>query len=87
MEWFLAWLASWFWPKSRAEEREPIEHSPFDHDRDGKPGGSLPADQRGVSELRSRYEFLTGRKADRRWGGKTLREKIALAEMEWGDDA
>ncbi|BEV43930.1 hypothetical protein [Afipia carboxidovorans] len=49
---------------------------PFDHDGDGKPGGSLPSVERGLDDLRAKAESL-GIKVDKRWGEARLRDEIA----------
>lgn len=59
-------------------ERNPS--SPLDHDGDGAPGGSLPAEDRGLDDLRVRAETL-GVKVDRRWGEDRLRAEIAEREQ------
>jgi hypothetical protein len=51
---------------------------PFDHDGDGHPGGSLPADQRGLEDLRAQAAAL-GITVDRRWGERKLLAVIAGA--------
>ncbi len=58
-----------------------LSSHPLDHDGDGSPGGSLPADQRGddVSALRAEYEALTGSTPDKRWGVPRLKSEIAKA--------
>lgn len=52
----------------------------FDHDGDGRIGGSLPAAERGLDDLTEDYRALFGRKPDRRWGEATLRRKIAARQ-------
>lgn len=58
---------------------QPKPAGSFDHDADGKPGGSLPADERGLDDLRDEAEAL-GIKADKRWGEARLRDEIAKAK-------
>lgn len=70
------WLTSWFWPE------RPGRDDPFDHDKNKLPGGSLPASERGLDDLRAKYEIVTGRKPDRRWGAKTLEMKIELNALQ-----
>lgn len=55
---------------------------PLDHDRDGAPGGSLPAAERDVcDDLRAEYERKSGgQTADKRWGERRLRSEIAKLE-------
>lgn len=53
-----------------------VKPNPFDHDGDGKPGGSLPAAQRGLDDLRAEYEAKYGRPADKRWGEKRFRKEL-----------
>lgn len=61
---------------------EPSEPHPLDHDGNGTPGGSLPADQRGddVEALRSEYEALLGSAPDKRWGAPRLKREIEKAK-------
>lgn len=49
---------------------------PLDHDKDGRPGGSLPAAQRDLDDLRVQYEELFGSAPDRRWGAPRLQSAI-----------
>lgn len=53
--------------------------SPLDHDRDGAPGGSLPAGDRGLDALREEAR-AAGVTVDNRWGEKRLREEIEKAK-------
>lgn len=55
----------------------------LDHDNNGHAGGSLPAAQRGLEDLRGEAESL-GVKVDMRWGEPRLQEEIdrALAGPE-----
>lgn len=48
---------------------------PLDHDRDGRPGGSMPASARDLDELRAEAARL-GIKVDGRWGARRLRAAI-----------
>lgn len=48
---------------------------PLDHDRDGRPGGSLPAGERGLEDLRAQAA-ARGIKVDRRWGERRLRAEL-----------
>jgi hypothetical protein len=57
-----------------------MEFHPLDHDFSGKPGGSLPASQRGKDDLHAALE-AAGIEFDRRWGRARLE---ALLE---GNDA
>ena len=50
----------------------------FDRNGDGRPGGSLPAAQRGLDDLKAEAEAL-GITIDRRWGEKRLLAEIAKA--------
>lgn len=50
----------------------------FDHDGDGNPGGSLPAESRGLDALYADAEAL-GIKIDRRWGRERLQAEIDKA--------
>jgi hypothetical protein len=50
----------------------------FDRNRDGRPGGSLPAAKRGLDDLKQRAQDL-GIKIDRRWGRARLEKAIADA--------
>ena len=63
-----------------AEVSRPEEVHPLDRDGDGAPGGSLPADDRGLEDLWSRYRALTGLEPDRRWGEARLVAEIAAAQ-------
>lgn len=58
---------------------EATDKPQLDHDRNGEAGGSKPADERGIDDLRARYEDLTGDKPDGRWGEKRLQEEIGKA--------
>lgn len=48
---------------------------PLDHDGDGKPGGSLPAEQRGLEALWAEAEAL-GISVDRRRTGERARRQL-----------
>lgn len=48
----------------------------LDHDGDGHPGGSLPASERDVDDIRAQYEELFGESPDRRWGAHRLQSEI-----------
>ena len=50
----------------------------LDHDDNGKAGGSLPASERGLDELRTEAESL-GVKVDQRWGAPRLQQEIDAA--------
>lgn len=51
---------------------------PLDRDKDGAPGGSVPAAEREECEaLRAEYKRLCGKDADQRWGEKRLRKEIS----------
>jgi len=62
--------------------KDKLSSHPLDHDGDGNPGGSLPADKRGddVASLRAEYEALTGKAPDRRWGESRLKKEIKKAK-------
>jgi hypothetical protein len=51
----------------------------FDHNGDGKPGGSKPAAERGLDELKAEAIAL-GITIDRRWGERRLRAEIEKAQ-------
>lgn len=51
-------------------------HDPLDHDGDGRKGGSLPASDREMDDLRAQYEELFGDAPDGRWGEKRVRDAI-----------
>lgn len=58
-----------------APEQRP---DPFDHDGDGRPGGSpKPAGE--LSALRQEYTEKLGKRPFNGWDADTLREKIAAA--------
>lgn len=48
----------------------------LDRDNDGHPGGSLPAAERRLDDLRAQYEELFGNAPDGRWGEKRLNDEI-----------
>lgn len=50
----------------------------LDHDDNGKAGGSLPASERGLDDLRAEAESL-GVKVDQRWGAPRLQQEIDAA--------
>lgn len=56
------------------------DRSQLDHDGDGEPGGSLPAEDRGedLAKLRARAEELDV-KVDMRWGANRLNSEINKA--------
>jgi hypothetical protein len=58
-----------------------LKFSPLDLDRNGQPGGSLPADQRGgdIAALRAKAEGL-GVTVDKRWGAPRLRKEIEAVQ-------
>jgi hypothetical protein len=56
----------------------PID-AKFDHNGDGKPGGSKPASQRGLGDLKAEAIAL-GIAIDRRWGERRLRAEIEKAQ-------
>jgi hypothetical protein len=78
-------------PYTRTDGDEPVQAEPelppvpaalvaaFDYDGDGSPGGSLPASQRGLDELKAEAHAL-GVKVDRRWGERRLRAEIDAAK-------
>ncbi|MEX2126970.1 MAG: hypothetical protein WD871_01835 [Xanthobacteraceae bacterium] len=55
---------------------EPARSGAFDHDGDGKPGGKLPFDNRGLDDLKAEAVRL-GITVDKRWGDERLRQEIA----------
>lgn len=61
--------------EAAARARRQAFHQ-LDHDRNGRPGGSLPASARALDDLRAAYELLAGQAADKRWGRKRLEAKI-----------
>jgi len=58
--------------------RSPVD-SRFDHNGDGRPGGSLPAEKRGLSALKEEAK-AKGVKIDRRWGAKRILAEIAKVD-------
>jgi hypothetical protein len=62
-----------------------LTRDPFDHDRNGAAGGSLPTAERGLDALRSEARGL-GISVDNRWGEKRLRDEIAKAQAPAEDD-
>jgi hypothetical protein len=50
----------------------------LDHDENGKAGGSLPASERGLDDLRAEAESL-GVKVNQRWGAPRLQQEIDAA--------
>lgn len=63
-------------PYVEISEGDKPSHDPLDHDGDGRKGGSKPASDREIDDLRSQYEELFGEVPDRRWGDKRIREAI-----------
>jgi len=51
----------------------------FDHNGDGRPGGSKPAAERGLDDLKAEAIAL-GITIDRRWGERRLRAEIEKAQ-------
>ena len=49
---------------------------PLDHDGDGRKGGSKPAADRDIEDLRQQYEELFGEAPDKRWGAARLQTAI-----------
>lgn len=64
-----------FEPLPDASDEVKTSH-PLDRDNDGHPGGSLPAAERGLNDLRTQYEELFGEAPDGRWGDKRLNDEI-----------
>jgi hypothetical protein len=56
------------------------QRHPLDRDGNGFPGGSLPASERGLDDLKAEAEAL-GVKVDRRWGETRLRAEIEDASQ------
>ena len=63
---------------SAAAPKADTPPHPLDQDGDGEPGGSLPAAERGLDDLRQRATGL-GVKVDNRWGEKRLQDEISAA--------
>lgn len=72
-----SWLTEIFSAKAVISFDQTGRTDAFDHDGDGKAGGSKPASKRGLDSLRLEAESL-GIKVDRRWGHDTLQRKIKL---------
>lgn len=66
-------------PPARAEPSVP---HPLDHDANGRAGGSLPASERGLDELRAQYAELFGTEPDKRLGEKRLQDAIDAKLVE-----
>jgi hypothetical protein len=54
--------------------------NPFDRNKSGAPGGSLPFDERIPPELAARAERVLGASFDRRLGERALRDLVEAAE-------
>lgn len=63
-------------PDAGHGDTEDAQRDPLDHDGDGAPGGSLPAAERGLDELKAAYEAKFGRAPDKRWGEKRLLKEL-----------
>lgn len=63
--------------KARAERYKAVraKNLQLDHDKSGKAGGSLPAEVRGLDELRAAV-VAKGGIPDKRWGAKRLQAEI-----------
>jgi hypothetical protein len=61
---------------------EPTRSDPFDHDGDGRPGGSAKVEDVDgeLSNLRSEYQTTVGKRPFYGWDADTLRQKIAEAK-------
>lgn len=58
---------------------EPKRHA-LDHDGDGKPGGSVAAEQtEDLPALRAEYQRVIGKRPFAGWDAETLKQKIAAA--------
>ena len=67
------------WVESRDEaigHTSPKPLAAFDHDGDGKPGGSVAQSGDDVKALREQYEIKFGKRPFNGWGADKLREKL-----------
>lgn len=71
-------LAEWGAEKPRPTPRNALL-SPLDHDKDGKPGGSLAGAGDDIATLRSTYKDKVGKRAFPGWSAEVIRERLAKA--------
>jgi hypothetical protein len=62
---------------SRSVSERP--RRPLDRDGDGRDGGSLPSELRGLSELKAQLK-AAGVKVDRRWGERRMLQELSRIE-------
>lgn len=66
--------------KSIIDKINNAERHALDHDGDGKPGGSVAAEQtEDLPALRAEYQRVIGKRPFAGWDAETLKQKIAAA--------